>query len=47
MKLYVIGMGAGNEGGMTLDARAAIEGSELIFGYTAYISVIGNMFPDK
>ena len=47
MKLYVIGMGAGNEGGMTLDARAAIEESDSIFGYTAYISMIRNMFPDK
>ncbi|MBQ4464548.1 MAG: precorrin-3B C(17)-methyltransferase, partial [Oscillospiraceae bacterium] len=47
MKLYVIGMGAGNEGGMTLQAHEAIESSALIFGYTAYISLIKKIFPDK
>ena len=47
MKLYIIGMGPGNAAGMTLAAHSAIAESDAIFGYTAYISLIQEIFPDK
>ena len=47
MKLFVVGMGPGNESGMTLAAHSAIAESDMIFGYTAYISIVQEFFPDK
>jgi precorrin-3B C17-methyltransferase len=46
-KLYVIGIGAGNRGGMTLDAEKAIRQSDLIVGYTVYVDLLRAHFPDK
>jgi precorrin-3B C17-methyltransferase len=40
-------MGPGNASGMTLAAHSAIEESDVIYGYTAYISLIGKLFPEK
>ena len=47
MKLFVIGIGPGNEAGMTLAAHSAIESSDMIYGYTTYISIIHEIFPNK
>lgn len=47
MKLYIVGMGAGNAGGMTLDAQSAILGSDLVVGYTVYVELLRGIFPDK
>lgn len=47
MKLYIIGMGPGSESGQTLAAQTAILKSEVIFGYTAYISLIERLYPGK
>ncbi len=47
MKLYIVGMGAGSAGGMTGDARAAIQSSDLIVGYTAYTELLKKIFPQK
>ncbi len=45
--LYVVGIGPGGAGGMTADASAAINASDLICGYTEYVKLVSVMFPDK
>lgn len=47
MKLYVVGFGSGSREGMTFEAEAAIEKSELIVGYTVYAEIIRRFFPEK
>lgn len=47
MSLYIVGFGAGGENGMTLEAREAIETSDLIVGYTVYTELLKKNFPDK
>lgn len=47
MKLYIVGIGAGNAGGMTLDAQSAILGSDIVVGYTVYVELLKKIFPDK
>ncbi|MBQ7584572.1 MAG: precorrin-3B C(17)-methyltransferase [Lachnospiraceae bacterium] len=42
-KLYVVGIGPGNEKHMTAAARAAIEGSDVICGYELYLELIKDM----
>ncbi|MCR5774661.1 MAG: precorrin-3B C(17)-methyltransferase [Lachnospiraceae bacterium] len=39
-KLYVVGLGPGNEGAMTADAAEALEDSEVLVGYSVYINLI-------
>lgn len=46
-KLYVVGLGPGGADGMTLRAKAAIEASEVIVGYTVYIDLIRADFPGR
>ena len=46
-KLTVIGLGPGAGLDLTLRAREAIESSDLIVGYTAYIALIRDAFPHK
>ena len=45
--LYVVGMGPGAKGAMTQDAIAAVEASDLLCGYTAYIELIKEEYPTK
>ena len=45
--LYIVGIGAGSREGMTIDAQQAIERSELIVGYTKYVELIKEYFPEK
>lgn len=45
MNLYVVGFGAGNRDGMTLEAQSIIENSDVIVGYTVYADLIKNLFP--
>lgn len=47
MTLYVVGMGAGSRDGMTIAAEKAITGAELIAGYTKYVELLKELFPDK
>lgn len=47
MKLYIVGTGAGNAGGMTLDAQSAIQTSDIVVGYTLYVELLRSIFPDK
>lgn len=45
--LYVVGIGAGSREGMTIAAQDAIERSELIVGYTKYVELLREHFPEK
>ena len=45
--LYVVGIGAGSRDGMTIDAEKAIISSELIVGYTKYVELLREHFPEK
>ena len=47
MKLYIVGMGPGSEAGQTLAAQSAIRESKVVYGYTAYISLIRQLYPGK
>lgn len=47
MMLFIVGFGAGGETGMTLEARQAIEQSDVIAGYTVYVELLKPMFPNK
>ena len=40
--LLVVGIGPGNAGGMTIDARAAILEADVIAGYKTYIDILKN-----
>ena len=46
-KLYVVGIGPGDEQNMTAAARAALDAAELICGYTGYVELIRPLYPDK
>ncbi|URZ15899.1 precorrin-3B C(17)-methyltransferase [Clostridium felsineum] len=46
-KLYVVGIGPGGLNDMTLKAKKAIEESEIIVGYTKYISMIEELILGK
>ena len=45
--LTVVGMGPGAVSGMTMEAYKAIEESGVIAGYTTYVDLIRDHFPDK
>jgi len=45
--LYVIGIGPGSRGGITIDAAEAIKVSECIVGYTTYINIVKDMFEES
>lgn len=47
MKLYIVGFGAGNYDGMTLAAEKAIRSSDIVIGYTVYVELMKQYFPDK
>ena len=47
MKLYVVGLGPGDQGDMTVRALGALAQSELIVGYEGYINLIRDRFPGK
>ncbi|MDD6986079.1 precorrin-3B C(17)-methyltransferase [Butyricicoccus porcorum] len=47
MKLYVIGIGPGGADQMTPRARAAIEASDIIAGYTTYIDLVRPLIEGK
>lgn len=46
-KLFVVGIGPGNFEGMTLRARAALEASQVIVGYTVYVDLVKEHFSGK
>lgn len=46
-RLYLVGLGPGGLEGATAQAKAALEQSGLITGYTVYVDLIRKDFPDK
>lgn len=46
-KLFLVGIGPGNAAGMTEAAKAALEQSEVLCGYTVYLELVKAQFPDK
>lgn len=46
-KLYVVGIGPGSYEDMTIRALRALEESQVIVGYTVYVDLIREHFPDK
>ena len=46
-KLYVVGFGPGGKEDMTFRAAQAIEAAQVVMGYTTYINMLKDIFPDK
>lgn len=46
-RLYVVGLGPGDQKYLTYQARAALEDAEVLCGYTAYVELVRGLFPDK
>lgn len=46
-KIYVVGMGPGAYEDMTIKAARALEASDVIVGYTVYIELLRQHFPEK
>ena len=46
-KLFVVGLGPGGAGGMTVRAQNVLRASDVIVGYTVYIDLVRADFPDK
>lgn len=46
-KIYVVGIGPGNLNEMTPRAKEAIENSDIVIGYSTYIDLIKEHFPEK
>ncbi len=46
-KLSVVGIGPGRVDGMTIEAERAISAAEVVVGYTAYIELVRDNFPNK
>lgn len=45
--LFVVGIGPGDETGMTGRARAALNAADILCGYTHYVELVRPLFPDK
>ena len=46
-KLFLVGIGPGSVDGMTQAAKAALEQSEVLCGYTVYLELVRQQYPDK
>ncbi len=46
-KLYVVGIGPGDESFLTIEAKAALESCDLICGYTVYVDLVKAFLPEK
>ena len=46
-KLYVVGIGPGNNENMTLRAQNALRESDVIVGYTVYVDLVREQYPEK
>ena len=45
-KLFVVGIGPGGPGGMTIAARRALEAADIVVGYTKYVELALAAVPD-
>lgn len=46
-KIYVVGIGPGDNNMMTVQAAKALENSDIIVGYITYINLVKDYYPDK
>lgn len=46
-KVYVVGLGPGADTQMTLEAKAAVDSCQVIVGYTVYVDLVKEQYPDK
>ena len=46
-KVFVVGIGPGGTACMTRQARAAMAAADVLSGYTVYIDLVKDLFPDK
>ena len=46
-KLYVVGIGPGSYENMTLRAQNALRESDVIVGYTVYVDLVRDQYPEK
>lgn len=46
-KIFIVGLGPGSAGQMTLDARAALAEADVLCGYTVYVDLVREDFPGK
>ena len=46
-KIYVVGIGPGDEKNMTIRAKEVLDECEIIAGYTAYIDLVRDRYPKK
>lgn len=46
-KLYVVGFGPGSKGDMTFRAASVIESADIVTGFTTYVEILREFFPDK
>lgn len=46
-KVYVVGIGPGGAEFMTAQARAALEEADVLCGYTVYLELVKDLYPDK
>ena len=46
-RLYVVGLGPGDEKYLTAQARAALEDAQVLCGYTVYVELVSGLFPGK
>lgn len=46
-KLFLVGLGPGDPQGMTEAARAVLEQAEVLCGYTVYLDLVKEQFPEK
>lgn len=46
-KVFVVGLGPGQEQYLTEEARAALDAAEVLCGYTVYVDLIAPLYPGK
>lgn len=46
-KVYVVGLGPGEEQYLTGEAKAALDAAEVLCGYTVYVDLIAPLYPGK
>jgi precorrin-3B C17-methyltransferase len=46
-KVYAVGIGPGGEEFFTQEAKAALQRADVIAGYTVYVDLVRDLFPDK
>lgn len=46
-RLYVVGLGPGDQKYFTAQARAALDDAQVLCGYTVYVDLVSGLYPDK